>query len=143
MGGRGTWTAVRDRSAWTGRRDAGRAHLKSARNALDVADDGDDGRLIVQGAILSAIAYGDALTIRIASIKNGNDHQRLVDAVRHALGNRAPQAELTRLTRLTRLLRLKDDSAYGHRAMTLDEARAAIEKADTFATWAEGELARG
>lgn len=140
MGGRGTWSSVRDRSAWTGRRDAGRAHLKSARNALEVADDGDDGRLIVQGAILSAIAYGDALTIRIASIKNGNDHQRLVDAVQHALGNRAPQAELTRLGRL---LRQKDDSAYGHRAMTLDEARAAIEKAGTFAAWAEGELARG
>lgn len=140
MGARGTWSTVRDRSAWTGRRDAGRAHLKSARNALEIADDGDDGRLVIQGAILSAIAFGDALTIRIASIKNGNDHQRLVDAVRHALGNRAPQAELTRLTRL---LRQKDDSAYGHRAMTLDEARAALEKADLFAMWAEGELARG
>lgn len=140
MGGRGLWTAVRDRSAWTGRRNAGRAHLKAARNALAVADDGDDGRLIVQGAILSAIAFGDALTIRVAGIKNGTDHQQLVDAVRHALGNRVPQAELSRLGRL---LRQKDDSAYGHRAFSLDDARAAIEKADTFASWAEAELLRG
>lgn len=140
MGGRGTWSAVRDRGTWTGRRDAARAHLKTAKNALAIADDGDDGRLIVQGAILSAIAYGDALTIRIAGIKNKDDHQRLVDALRHALGNRAPQSELTRLGRL---LRQKDDSAYGHRPMTLDEARGAIEKAEAFAEWSEGELARG
>lgn len=140
MGGRGTWSTVRDKAAWTGRRNAGRAHLKTARDALAVADKGDDGRLIVQGAILSAIAYGDALTIRVAGVKNGNDHQRLGDALRFALGNRAPQKELTKLERL---LKQKDDSAYGHRLMTLDEARAAIEKASDFATWAEGELARG
>lgn len=137
---RGTWSPVRDRGEWTGRRDAGRALLKTARNALAVADEGDDGRLIVQGAILSAIAYGDAITIKVAGIKNGADHRRLPDTVRHALGNRVPQGELTRLSRL---LKRKDDSAYGHRAMTLDDARAAVAQAETFATWAEGELARG
>lgn len=137
---RGTWTAVRDRSQWSGRRNAGRAHLKTARDALAVADEGDDGRLIVQGAILAAIAYGDALTIRIAGIKNGNDHQRLPDAVRRALGNRAPQSELTRLSRL---LKRKDDSAYGHRALTLDDARSALQQAEAFAAWAEAELIRG
>lgn len=140
MGGRGTWTAVRDRSAWVGRRDAGRANLKSARNACDVADDGDDMRLAVQGAILATIAYGDALTIRIAGIRNGKDHARLPDALRHALGDRVPQAEMTRLTRL---LRQKDDSAYGHRKITVTEARDALEKATAFAAWAELELARG
>jgi hypothetical protein len=140
MGGRGTWATVGDRSMWTGRRDAGRAHLKSARDACDLADEGDDTRLAVQGAILSAIAYGDALTIRIAGIRNGKDHRRLVDALRHALGNRIPQAELTRVERL---LRQKDDSAYGHRMITVIEGRDALEKATAFAAWAELELARG
>lgn len=103
---RGTWHQVRDRSEWIGRRDAARAHLKAARNALAMAEDGDDGRLIVQGAILAAIGYGDALTIRAAGIKNGENHQQLPVTVRHALGNQAPRTELTRLTRL---LSQKDD----------------------------------
>lgn len=137
---RGTWSPVRDRSEWSGRRDAGRAHLKTARNALAVADEGDDGRLIVQGAILSAIAFADALTIRVAGIRNGTDHQRLPDTVRHALGNRVPKGELTRLSRL---LKRKDDSAYGHRALALAEARAAVVQAELFAAWAESELVRG
>lgn len=137
---RGTWSAVRDRSEWTGRRDGGRAHLKAARNALTVADEGDDGRLIVQGAVLAAIGYGDALTIKVAGIRNGTDHRRLPDTVRHALGNRVPRGELTRLSRL---LQRKDDSAYGHRPLTLDNARAAVAQAEAFATWAEAELVRG
>lgn len=137
---RGTWSSVSDRGEWTGRRDAGRAHLKSARNALGVADRGDDGRLIVQGAILSAIAYGDAVTIRVAGIRNVADHQRLPDTLRHALGNRVPKGELTRLARL---LKRKDDSAYGHRPLTLADASAAIAQAEQFATWAETELIRG
>lgn len=136
---RGTWRPVRDRDEWVGRRDAGRAHLKAARNALTAADEGDDGRLIVQGAILAAIAYADALTIKVARIKNVEDHQQLPATVRHALGNLAPQAELTRLTRL---LKQKDDSAYGHRSLPLDDARSAVEKAQAFAAWAEGELVR-
>lgn len=137
---RGTWRPVRDRSEWTGRRDAGRAHLKTARNALAVADVGDDGRLIVQGAVLSAIAYGDALTIKVAGIRNETDHARLPNTMRHALGNRVPQGELTRLSRL---LNLKDDSAYGHRALNLADASAAVGQAELFAAWVETELVRG
>ena len=88
---RSTWSPVKDRTEWAGRRDVGRANLKTARNTLLVADAGDDGRLIVQGAILRAIAYGDALTIKVAGIRNSVDHQRLPDKVRHALGNRSPK----------------------------------------------------
>ncbi len=137
---RGTWRVVKDQAEWTGRRNAARAHLKTARNALQVADAGDDCRLVVQGAILAAIAYGDALTIKVAGIKNADDHQRLPATLRHALGNQLPQAEATRLTRL---LRQKDDSAYGHRALPLKDARDAIDKAETFAAWAEGALVGG
>ncbi len=136
---RGTWRPVHDRGEWTGRRDAGRAHLKAARNALTVADAGDDGRLIVQGAILAVIAFGDALTIKAAGVRNADDHARLVETLRFALGQRIPQQELTRVTRL---LRLKDDSAYGHRPLALTDAQAALDRADAFAEWAETELLR-
>lgn len=139
MVGRGTWRRVTDRDEWTGRRDAGRAHLKAARNALEVADESDDCRLVMHGAVLAAIAYGDALTIRVAGIRNEVDHQRLPATVRQALGNAAPAAELTRLTRL---LARKDDAAYGHRFIALRDAREALEKAEAFAAWAERELAR-
>ena len=136
---RGTWRPVHDRGEWLGRRDAGRAHLKAARNALAVADPGDDGRLVVQGAVLATIAFGDALTIRVAGVRNAEDHGRLVEALRYALGQDIPQAELTRVTRL---LRLKDDSAYGHRPVTRAEAEAALERAAAFARWAEAGLLR-
>jgi hypothetical protein len=139
MVSRGTWRRVNDRGEWAGRRDAGRAHLKAARNACEVAEESDDCRLVMQGAILAAIAYGDALTIKVAGIRNEADHQRLPATVRHALGNAAPAAELTRLTRL---LARKDDSAYGHRFIPMRDARDALEKAEAFAAWAEGELAR-
>jgi len=139
MVGRGSWRRVNDRDEWSGRRDAGRAHLKAARNACAVADESDDGRLVMQGAILSAIAYGDALTIKVAGIRNEASHRRLPATLRHALGNAAPAAELTRLTRL---LARKDDSAYGHRFIPLRDGRDAIEKAEAFAVWAEGELGR-
>ncbi|HEX2777995.1 MAG TPA: hypothetical protein VHM30_00750 [Gemmatimonadaceae bacterium] len=136
---RGTWRPVPDRDEWKGRRAAARAHLKTARNACAVADEEDDGRLIIQGAILAAIAYSDALTIKVAGIRNDADHQRLPATMRHALGSGVPLAELTRLTRL---LARKDDSAYGHRFIPLREAREALEKSEAFAAWAEGELAR-
>ncbi|MHB0948677.1 MAG: CRISPR-associated endonuclease Cas3'' [Gemmatimonadaceae bacterium] len=99
MVSRGAWRRVNDRGEWTGRRDAGRAHLKAARNAFDVAEEADDCRLATQGAVLAAIAYGDALTVKAAGIRNEADHQRLPATVRHALGNAAPAAKLTRLAR--------------------------------------------
>jgi len=139
MVGRGTWRRVGDRAEWVGRRDAGRAHLKAARNACEVADAKDDCRLVVQGAILAAIAYGDALTIKVAGIRNEADHQRLAATIRQALGNAAPAVEMTRLTRL---LSRKDDSAYGHRLIPMRDAKDALGKADAFAGWAEEELAR-
>jgi len=136
---RGTWRRVDDRSEWAGRRDAGRAHLRAARNACEIADERDDCRLVIQGAILAAIAYGDALTIKVACIRNAADHQQLPATLRHALGNAAPAAQLTRLKRL---VGRKDDSAYGHRFIPIDDAREALEKAEAFAAWAEAELAR-
>lgn len=137
---RGTWRRVNDASEWKGRRDAGRAHLKTATDALAVADAGDDGRLIIQGAILSAIAYGDAITIKVAGIKNSDDHQRLPATLRHALGDQLPQQQSARLAKL---LRVKDDSAYGHRSMNLRDARNALDRAQAFTEWAEAELGRG
>lgn len=114
--------------------------LKAARNAMDVADPTDDLRLVVQGAILSVIAYADALTIRTAGIKNAEEHRRLVETLRHALGNRIPVRELNRVRAL---LAMKDESAYGVRIYSEAAARDALRRATTFAEWVEIELTRG
>ncbi len=114
--------------------------LKAARNAMDVADPSDDLRLAVQGAILSVIAYADALTIRTAGIKNAEEHRRLVETLRHALGNRIPAGELSRVRTL---LAMKDESAYGVRVYSHAAARDALRKVMAFAQWVEIELTRG
>ena len=114
--------------------------LKAARNAMDVADARDDLRLAVQGAILAVIAYADALTIRTAGIKNAEEHQRLVETLRHAMGNRIPAPELNRVRAL---LAMKDESAYGVRVYPQAVARDALRKATAFAEWVEIELTRG
>jgi hypothetical protein len=46
------------------------------------------------------------------------------------------------LTRLTRLLSRKDDSQYGHRSASYEDAASILEQARRFAEWAEAELLR-
>jgi hypothetical protein len=93
----GSWHTVTDRDDWRGRRDTGRQFLKAARNNFLLGDRGDSGAPVIHDAILAGIAYADALTIKVAGIKHGQNHQTLPATVRHALGNRLPEAERTRL----------------------------------------------
>lgn len=136
---RGSWHTVTDRDEWRGRRDTGRQFLKAARNNFLLGDRGDSGAPVIHDAILAGIAYADALTIKVAGIKHGQNHQTVPATVRHALGNRLPEAERTRLARM---LAQKDDSAYGHRHIPLSDAEATLLRAEAFAAWAESELAR-
>ncbi len=133
----GSWRSV-DRSAWRGRRRDGENFLQTARDALALADPGDSGKPIMSNALRAVIAYGDALTIKVAGIKNTEDHGALPDTVRRALGDRA---EAKQLRRLARLLSKKNDIDYHHRDMTLEEARRFVKRAERFARWAERELA--
>jgi hypothetical protein len=93
----------------------------------------------MSAGVNAAIAYGDALTIRLAGRTNAEDHVALVAALKGVLGERASSEQMQRLTRI---IAIKDDVQYGHRASRLGEARKLIEQVERFATWVEGELSR-
>ena len=66
---RGTWSPVKDRSEWTGRRDAGRANLKTARNALVVAEVALSVVLLIGGFI--GVAWVAARIYRVGILMYG------------------------------------------------------------------------
>lgn len=127
----GPWKSVH-RSAWRGRRRDGENFLQTARDALALADPGDSGKPVMSNALRAVIAYGDALTIKFAGIKNTEDHAALPDTVRRALGDRA---ESKQLRRLARLLSKKNDIDYHHRDMTLEEARRFVKRFARLTRW--------
>ena len=86
--------------------------------------------------IQSAIAYGDALTMKLKQVKN-QDHQRLPDLIKEALGREAIPDQLKRLGEL---LSQKSEVEYSHRPVRLDDAMEAVEQLKRFAGWAEGLL---
>ncbi len=134
----GTWKSV-DRSTWSGRaRNAG-DYLRAAEDQLDLAEEGTNGNPIMSLTIQSAIAYGDALSIKFGGIQNTRDHAAIVKAVRQAMGNRADPGQLNRLGQI---VGRKSDVQYDFRVSTIDEARSLIEQLRRFSDWAETELAR-
>ena len=59
---------------WSGRLRQGRDFLEAARQALELADQGQNANPIVSQIVLSAIAYADCLTARRAGVVNTQDH---------------------------------------------------------------------
>ncbi len=135
---RGSYQRVIDRDQWKGRRDFGRAGLAKVENDLIINEVVGSWGYVVNAAVLAAIAYGDALTIKAAGIRNTQDHSALPDTLRAALGNRLPRQQLKQLVDL---LVQKDESGYGHKSLTRDAAERAVTKLRAFAAWAETELA--
>lgn len=128
-----------NKDEWRGRRDNARAFLSSAEKLLALAEVGTNCNPIISAAINACIAFTDAVTIKYAGIQNTGDHGIASRALRNALGNRADKGQLTRLTRL---LSRKDDSQYGHRSASYEDAASILEQARRFAEWAEAELLR-
>jgi hypothetical protein len=135
---KGPWREV-DRGQWSGRLQNARDFLQSARNSLALADEQENGNPIMSQIVLAVIAFADTLTIRHAGIQNEQDHQGIVRAVRHAMGD---AAEASQMARLTRIIARKNQIQYDHRTASLDEARRLLEQAERFAAWAERELFR-
>jgi len=135
---RGGWKKV-ENNQWRGRFDLGRAFLLSANEALERAEDDQIGDPIMSNALLAAIAYADALTIKFGGILNQQDHARLLAALQSALGNRASKEQLNRLGRL---LKMKNQIQYDHTVCTIQDAREYVSQVQRFASWAESELAR-
>lgn len=121
-----------------GRLKAAKEFRRSASDSLDLAEHQQGGSPIISNIVLSAIAYGDALTAKFSGKKNQKDHGALLKVLRDALGNELPQAQSTALTRL---LGMKDQVQYGARLKSLDEARAAFELLEKFGNWAENKMA--
>ncbi len=135
---RGAWKTVSE-SEWKGRLDNARAFLQAGRDLLDMAEETSIGNPIITQAIDSAIAFGDAVSIKFGRIQNAVDHRGLGKTLKTAIGARFPKEQDQRLGRL---LSWKDDAHYGHRAASVNEARSAVQQAERFAEWAEAELAR-
>lgn len=123
---------------WRGRLSKARAYLEAARSGVAMAEETSIGDPIISSAILATIAFGDALTIRFASIQNDRNHAGLSRTLARALGKRAAE----QLRRVDRILGEKDDTQYGHRVHSLAEARAILTQVERFAEWAEVELAQ-
>ena len=127
------------RGEWQGRLDAGKSFRKAAQDLLELSEESSAGNPMIVQAVLAAIAYGDALTVKFGRFQNTADHAARPRAVRSVLGTRFPQAQSTRLSRL---LAWKDESQYGHRMASAREAREVIEQLHRFADWSEQELTR-
>ena len=97
------------------------------------------GDAIMSNAIIAAIAYADALTMKVAGTKNEADHMELPRTLRRALGNRLPREQKTRLQRI---LGLKNEIQYEHRIASVQEARELVDQVERFAEWVEVEFAR-
>lgn len=119
---------------WQGRLKSASDYRAAACDALTLAEPGQNCGPIASQAILSAIAYADAITARKVQAVNQQDHTVVMRLLREALGNQFPDVQERRLRRL---LSHKDEVQYGVRTVTLDEARRMVEELAKLAHWAE------
>lgn len=122
-----------------GRLRKARAFLRAAEDGLVLANERGTGDPIMSNAVLAAIAYADALTMKAAGVKNEADHMTLPRTLRRSLGNRLPREQETRLQRI---LGLKNEIQYEHRTSSIPEARELVELVRRFAEWVEIEFVR-
>lgn len=122
-----------------GRLKKARVFLRAAEEGLALADEDGTGDPIMSNAVLAAIAYADALTMKSAGVKNEGDHMTLPRTLRRSLGNRLPREQETRLRRI---LALKNEIQYEHRTSSIPEARELVGSVRRFAEWVEIEFVR-
>lgn len=111
-----------------------RALRKSAADIGIIADDRHGNALAIV-VIHAAIAYADALCIAYGGFKSTEgEHERAVEALKQALGNRMDRAQGTRLLAI---VKEKDSASYQGVFYTTADARRIVRKLETFAEWAE------
>ena len=107
---------------------------KSAADIVLLAEEGH-GNAIAIVAIHSAINYADALCIAYGGFKSSEgEHERAVDALKQALGNRTDSAQASKLLSI---LKEKDAASYQGVYYTLAQAQRLVRKLEAFADWAE------
>ena len=122
---------------WSGRLRVAKAYMDAAQQAMLLAEPGQNGNPIISQIVLAAIAYGDSLTARRASIINQQDHAAASRLLRDVLKNTLPD---TQERRYRRILGFKDEVQYGTRAMSIEEAARLLADLESFARWAEDQL---
>jgi hypothetical protein len=103
-------TKAADKTFAIGRLRKARAYQRSLEKICRFADDIGDTDVIYNAAIMSAIAYTDAMTAAIDGRKNQKNHQDAPKLLKDALGNALPSAQYRRLVNL---LGMKDQVSYG------------------------------
>ncbi|WP_119304436.1 hypothetical protein [Dongia deserti] len=128
-----------DKTFADGRLKVARAFMKAAQTEAALAEEADIANPIVSQTVQAAIAYTDALTASVAGQVNQQDHAGAVKALRSALGKRLPGEQERRLARI---LGEKDAAQYSARPKRISEARRLLADLESYAAWAELELAR-
>jgi hypothetical protein len=119
---------------WSGRIKQGRDFLEAARQALELAEPGQNANPIVSQIVLSAIAYADCLTARRAGVVNTQDHAAAPKLLRDVLREQLPDAQERRFRRI---LAKKDESQYGAKPELLSHANTLFADLEDFAQWVE------
>ncbi len=112
-----------------------RALHSTAGDLNQLATEGDTyGNAMAIVAIHAAIAYADALSIAFRELKSvDGGHSMAADTLRHAIGNRADEAQIKRLRMI---IDQKSAASYQGEYYTLADAKDVAEQLDVFAKWA-------
>jgi hypothetical protein len=86
--------------SWRGRLDSAQAFKRDAHKLVDLHEEGENANGIVVLMVMSAIAYGDALTDRFAEKTNSQDHSALPKLVATSLGARSDKDQIKRLQKI-------------------------------------------
>jgi hypothetical protein len=109
--------------------------LRKSAAAIGVMADDGHGNALAIVAIHAVIAYTDALCIAYGGFKSTEgEHERAVDALKQALGNRMDTGQGRRLLSI---VQEKDSASYQGVFYTAADARRLLRKLDSFAEWAE------
>lgn len=120
-----------------GRLGNARAYRTAAEDIFALLDEGGNANPVHGLAVLSAIAYADALTARFGDLVNRKDHSALVQALRDCLRDALPTA---RARDLAHLVEHKDEVHYGVRVGRRAEAERMLQRLRDFGDWAERKL---
>lgn len=123
--------------AWTQILANAERQLAAARDAFALADPAGNAKPVAAAAVIAAIGFADAITVRRGGVVNAQQHDRLPDLLRALL---QAAAEPTQLTRLGRILSRKNAAQYGAVTWTYAEAADYLEQVERFATWARTHL---
>ena len=84
-----------DPQYWSGRLRVAKAYMEAAQQAMLLAESGQNGNPIISQIVLAAIAYGDSLTAKRASVINQQDHAAAPRLLRDVLKSTLPDTQAT------------------------------------------------